>query len=86
MRHECRPPLALGDVGQREPEPVPLDAHDDQAEAGPGVEPAVQSPQLRRAGRELEENQGGAALVSHCNRPTRSPALRERVKEPRGST
>jgi hypothetical protein len=39
MRHEVRPPLALGDVGQQEPEPVPLDAGDDQAEAQPVVEP-----------------------------------------------
>ena len=55
MRPERRPPLALGDVTQREPEPLALDADNDQAEAGPGVEPAVQEPQLGRSRWELEE-------------------------------
>ena len=45
-RHERRPPLALGDVAQRESELLPPDAHDDQVEAGPGVELAVQELQL----------------------------------------
>jgi len=41
MRHERRPPLVLSDVAQREPEALPLDAADDQADAGPRVEPSV---------------------------------------------
>ena len=47
---QVRPPLPVGDVAQREPEPLPLDAHDEQAEAGPGVEPAVQGAAARRRG------------------------------------
>jgi hypothetical protein len=39
---------------------LPLDTHDDPAEAGPGVEPSVQQPQLWRARREVEEAEGGA--------------------------
>jgi hypothetical protein len=39
----------LGDMAQREPEPLPLDAGDDQAEPGPGVEPAMEQPQLGHA-------------------------------------
>jgi len=39
MRHERRPPFALGDVAEREPEPLALDTHDNQAEAQPVVEP-----------------------------------------------
>jgi hypothetical protein len=35
-------------------------ADDDQANAGPRVEPVVHQPQLGHAGRELEEAQGGA--------------------------
>ena len=59
MRRELRPPLALGEVGEREPEPLPLDAHDDQAEAGPGVEPAMQELQLGCARREMREAERG---------------------------
>jgi hypothetical protein len=33
---------------------LPLDGHDDQVEAGLGVEPPAEQPQLRRAGLELE--------------------------------
>jgi len=40
-----------------------LDAHDDQAEAGPGVEPAVEEALLGYARRELEEAEGGAERV-----------------------
>jgi hypothetical protein len=57
VAHEVRPPLVLCDVAEREPEPLALDAHDDQAEPGPGVEPAVEQPQLGSARRELA---GGA--------------------------
>jgi hypothetical protein len=57
---EGRPPLVLADVAQREPEPLPLHAHGDQPDAGPGVEPAVEQPELGRARRELEEAEGGA--------------------------
>ena len=45
---------------QREPEPLPLDADDDQTDAGPGVEPAVEQAKLGRARLELEEAEGGA--------------------------
>ena len=38
-----------GDVTQREPEPLPLHAGDDQADPGPGVEPPV--PQLQHGAR-----------------------------------
>jgi hypothetical protein len=51
--------LALIDVTQRKPEPLPLDAHDDQAEASPGVEPTMEQRQLRRGGWELEEAEVG---------------------------
>jgi hypothetical protein len=62
--------LALGDVTEREPEPLTLDAHDDQVEPGPRVRPAMEQPQLRSARRELEEAEGGAqekppAIVRH---------------------
>jgi hypothetical protein len=40
-------------MAQREPERLPLDAHDDQAEPGPGVEPAVH--QLQLGGVRLDE-------------------------------
>src|SRR6266545_5754747 len=36
--HEVRPPLAVGDVAQRAPEPLPLHAHDDQPRLVQGVE------------------------------------------------
>jgi len=49
-------------VTQREPESLPLDAHDDQAETGPGVESAVEQAQLGRVGLELEEAEGGAEV------------------------
>ena len=46
-----------------------MQAHGDQANASPGVEPAVQESQLGRARRELEEAEGGAeggdAAVGH---------------------
>jgi len=67
--------LALGDVAQRESEPLPLDAHDDQADAGPGVEPAVQELQLGRARRELEEAEGGAEIVHARSRSVEPPKV-----------
>jgi hypothetical protein len=47
-----------------------LDAHDDQPDAGPGVQPLMQQPQLGRARLNLEEAEGGAeqqaaAIVKH---------------------
>ena len=60
MRRELGTPFTIRDVTHREPEPLPLDAYDDQAETGPRVEPPVKQPQLGRAGLELEEAQGGA--------------------------
>jgi len=36
MGHEPGSPFALGDVAQRESDPLPLDDYDDQAEPGPG--------------------------------------------------
>jgi len=44
-------------VTQREPEPLPLDAYHDQAEVGPGVEPAVEELQLGRVVR--NQKRGG---------------------------
>jgi hypothetical protein len=49
MRGELCSPLFLGDVAHRKPKPLPLDAHDDQAETGPGVEPTMEQAQFRRA-------------------------------------
>jgi hypothetical protein len=70
MRGELRPPFVLGDVGEREPEPLPLDAHDDQTEAGPAVKPLVEQSELRGAGRQLKESQGSteatAGLIHVC--------------------
>jgi hypothetical protein len=70
--------LVFADVAQREPEPLTLDAHDDEAEAGPGVEPAVQQTQLGCAGRELEEAEGGAEegepVIGHGSRISAEPA------------
>jgi len=40
------------------------DAGNDQAEAGPGIEPAVKQPQLGRARRELEEAERGAETTT----------------------
>jgi len=53
-------------VAEREPEPLPLDAHDDQAETGPRIELAVEQPQLGRARRELEEAEGGGEVGAAC--------------------
>src|SRR5688572_6814079 len=49
MRRELSPPFVLANVTEREPKAVPLEAHYDQAEAGPGVELVVQEPLLGRA-------------------------------------
>jgi hypothetical protein len=60
MRRELRPPLALGDMGEGQPVALPLDADGQQSNAGPGIEPPMQQPQLgARAGRELEEGKVG---------------------------
>jgi hypothetical protein len=40
--------------------PLAVQSHGDQPDARPRVQPAVQEPQLGRAGRELEEGEGGA--------------------------
>lgn len=45
--------------GSAKPEPRPLDAHDDQANARPGVEPAVKELQLGLGGGEPQEAEGG---------------------------
>jgi len=47
-------------VTQGQPQPLTLDAHGDEPDAGPGVEPAVQELQRGLTGRELEEAEGGA--------------------------
>jgi hypothetical protein len=60
-----------GDVERRAPPPVAvlrqlqipalvMEPNGNEPEAGPGVQPAVQEPQLGRAGREPEEAEGGA--------------------------
>ena len=48
-------------MAEREPEPLTLDAYDDQAEAGSGVEPAVEEPQLRRAALDAHHDQADAS-------------------------
>jgi hypothetical protein len=40
--------------------PSALGSHGDEADAGPGVEPAVQELQLEHVGLKLEEPKGGA--------------------------
>jgi hypothetical protein len=73
MRGEVCSPCALGDVAARQPELLPLDVGDDQAEAGPGIEPSVEEPQLGRARRELEEAEvqlgGGELPTTSCDAP-----------------
>jgi hypothetical protein len=51
MRGELRPSFVLGDVAQQEPEPLSIDAHNEQTDAAPGVEPAMQQAQLIRGSR-----------------------------------
>jgi len=77
-------PLALGDVRQRQQQALPLDAHGDEPDALPGVEPGVQKLQLGLGGGEVEEAEGGveekpAAVVRHlmfAHRPPRLPRPR----------
>jgi hypothetical protein len=74
-------------VADREPEALTLDAHDDQAETGPGVEPVVQQPQLRRARRELEEAEGSSGTTAggvQFHQPSR--AICRRISNARRST
>ena len=47
---------------QRQPHPLPLDAHGDEADARSGVEPAVEELQLGLGRREPEEAEGGAEV------------------------
>jgi hypothetical protein len=47
-------------VAERQPQALPFDAHGDEADAGPGVEPLVQKPQLGLGGRELQKPERGA--------------------------
>jgi hypothetical protein len=63
MRGELGPPLALGDVAQGQTQTLTLDAYGDQPDALPGVEPAVQEPQLGLGSRDLEEAEGGAEMA-----------------------
>jgi hypothetical protein len=79
MTHEPRPPLALGDVAQCHPMAMPIHADGDHPHASPGVEPAVEQPELRGVRRELEEAERdsqvrAAAVVSHISRPDRLQA------------
>ena len=62
VRLERGAPLVLLQVRQPEARPEAFDAHGDAPDAGPGVEPAVQEPQLGLGGRELEETEGGAEV------------------------
>jgi hypothetical protein len=54
------PPLAPGDMGEREPVAQALRSGGDQAEAGPVVEPAVDEGQLWRGRLDEYGGQGGA--------------------------
>jgi hypothetical protein len=60
---------------------MPLDAHGDEADAGPGVEPAMEELQLGLARREPQEAEGGAELgetlvdAARPYRPEASPVL-----------
>jgi hypothetical protein len=61
---EDRAPPGVGDVRQRQAMTLPLDAHSDEPDAGPGIEPAVQEPQLGRPGLELQESERGARVAT----------------------
>jgi hypothetical protein len=76
--HERRPPLALGDVRQRQPHVLALDAHGHQPKPVPVVERPVQEPQLGLGGQEAQEGEGGAevagaAIAFKLRRDHRSP-------------
>ena len=64
--HQVRPPLALADVAEREPEPLPLDAHDDQAEAGPG---AAEGWGVKRIAATLNNEGARAPMPRRTGRP-----------------
>jgi hypothetical protein len=56
-------------VAQRQPHALALDAHGDQPDASPRVEPAVQEVKLGRAWWQLEEAEcgveGGETTIAH---------------------